>query len=110
MDLILNAMAWLTGQLRPYYSEASLMLMATLLVVYGDLINRHLKRMLSPYHFVVRTCVFVLVCAFGYGALTLFLAPKLLMLLLHVPSLYQGGVLVLCFILIGVLAEKRRYL
>ncbi|MED6325140.1 MAG: DUF3392 family protein, partial [Pseudomonadota bacterium] len=44
----------LSRALSPYYTEMSIMLMATILVVYGDLINGHVKRILAPYHFTIR--------------------------------------------------------
>lgn len=94
----------------PYISEVSLTIVATLLVVYGDVVNKHIKRMLSPYHFVVRTGVFVLICAFGYGAFLLFVTPFFQQLLLMLPAKYLGVVLLFCFMLLGYLAENRRYI
>ena len=38
--------------LSQYYSELSLMLMATILVVYGDVINKQAKALVSSWHFV----------------------------------------------------------
>ena len=105
-DLLLQ----LTGLFKPYVSEIAMTILATLLVVYGDVVNKHIKRMLSPYHFVVRTGVFVLICAFGYGAFLLFVTPFVKQLILMVPSLYMGLVLVGCFLLLGYLAENRRYI
>ena len=67
----------LSRTLSPYYAEMSIMLMATILVVYGDIINSHIKRILAPYHFILRVSLFVVLCAFGYGALTLYGAPFL---------------------------------
>lgn len=37
----------LSRTLSPYYAEMSIMLMATILVVYGDIINSHIKRILA---------------------------------------------------------------
>ncbi|GGD54361.1 DUF3392 domain-containing protein [Lacimicrobium alkaliphilum] len=105
-----DALIQLTQWLQPYYIEVAMTLVATLLVVYGDLVNKHLKRMLSPYHFVVRTLVFVLICAFGYGAFILFVTPFFKQLILLIPSTYQGISIVAVFLLLGYLAERRRYI
>lgn len=100
----------LTQALSPYFTQMSIMLMATLLVVYGDIINGHVKRLLAPYHFLIRCSVFVLVCAFGYGALTLYGAPFVLHVVKFIPWPYQGLGFILGFVLLGVLAERRRYI
>ncbi len=102
--------ASLSRLLSPYYTDLSIMLMATILVVYGDVINKHLKRILSPYHFVIRVSLFVLLCAFGYGALTLFGAPFLHHIIAYLPWQYQGAGFVTAFLAIGILAERRRYI
>ena len=93
-----------------YYTELSLMLMATILVVYGDVINKHIKRMLAPYHFLIRTTLFVLLCAFGYGLLTIYGAPFVLHIIKYLPWYLQGVGFISAFILLGVLAERRRYI
>ncbi|ALS98691.1 DUF3392 domain-containing protein [Lacimicrobium alkaliphilum] len=100
----------LTQWLQPYYIEVAMTFVATLLVVYGDVVNKHIKRMLSPYPFVVRTLVFVLVCAFGYGAFILFVTPFFKQLILMIPSVYQGISIVSVFLLLGYMAERRRYI
>lgn len=96
--------------LSPYYSELSLMLMATILVVYGDVVNKYAKSLVSSWHFVFRTVTFVLLCAFGYGLMTLYGAPFLLHIIKYLPWHLQGVGIVSAFILIGILAEKRRYM
>ena len=100
----------LSRALSPYYTEMSIMLMATILVVYGDIINGHVKRILAPYHFIIRVSLFVVLCAFGYGALTLYGAPFLKHVIAYMPWQYQGAGFVASFMLIGFLAERRRYI
>lgn len=110
MQIITGALNTLTGWLLPHYSSISVIVGATLLVIYGDVINKHIKRALSPYHFIIRTLAFVLLCAFGYGALILLCAPWIKQGLLWLPATYQGLVIVLSFLLMGYLAENRRYI
>lgn len=96
--------------LAEYFDEMSLMLLATLLVVYGDIINKHIKRTLSPYHFVVRCALFVVLCAFGYGALTVYGAPFLHYLFNYIAYEYRGLAFVVAFFALGLAAERRRYI
>lgn len=108
--MIEDALSGLTGLIKPHVSDVAMVIVATLLVVFGDVVNKHIKRALSPYHFVIRTSAFVLICAFGYGALMLFVSPFLAKVLLLIPSLYFGIVVVSVFLLLGYMAENRRYI
>tara|TARA_R110002167_G_scaffold53073_1_gene152545 strand:+ start:164 stop:496 length:333 start_codon:yes stop_codon:yes gene_type:complete len=110
MEWIQSAMTQVSQWMQPYYSEIALTILATILVVYGDVLNKHIKRMISPYHFVIRTAVFVLICAFGYGLLVVFATPFVKQLILWVPYLYRGITVVSVFLLLGYLAEHRRYI
>ncbi len=79
-------------------------------MVFGDTFNKHIKRIISPYHFVIRTLIFVLVCAFGYGLLVVFATPYVKQLILWIPYLYRGTAVILVFLVLGYLAENRRYI
>lgn len=107
-------MSELLGQftkfISPYFSELSLMLVATVLVVYGDVLNKQVKTLLSGFHFVLRTIGFVLLCAFGYGLITIKGGPFIQHVLAYTPWDYRGLVYLLAFVTIGVLAERRRYI
>ena len=39
----------------------------TLIAIYGQDVNRWVKRRLAGRHLLFRTAVFVFICAFGYG-------------------------------------------
>ena len=110
MDWIQSVLTQISQWTQPYYSEISLTILATILVVYGDVFNKHIKRMISPYHFVIRTLIFILICAFGYGLLVVFATPYLKQLILWVPTLYRGLTVILVFLILGYLAEHRRYI
>jgi len=109
-SLVWAGMAKLSHWLSPYYSQVAMTIVATMLVVYGDVLNKRIKKLLAPYHFVIRTLAFVLICAFGYGALILFTTPQVKLLILQIPGLYRGLSVVLLFLLLGYLAEHRRYI
>lgn len=108
--MIASLTAPVSDLLADYFSEMSLMLMATLLVVYGDIINRQVKRSLSGFHFIIRSSLFVLLCAFGYGALTLYGAPFLQHIFKFVAYEYRGIAFILAFVALGIAAERRRYI
>ncbi|MBU2978914.1 DUF3392 family protein [Alteromonas sp. C1M14] len=96
--------------LSPYYDQMSLMLIATLLVIYGDLINKHIKQFIKGYHFLLRSLLFVVLCAFGYGALTLWAAPLFKHIIFYLPYHYRGVAFIGAFLVMGLLAERRRYI
>jgi hypothetical protein len=110
MQFIQHTLHQLTDWLSPWYSDIGFIFVATLLVIYGDKINKQVKLFLRAYHFILRTAGFVLLCGFGYGMLLLWLSPALKDLLLMLPSMYRGLAIVLAFIGLGMLADKRRYI
>ncbi|MFT2090791.1 DUF3392 domain-containing protein [Paraglaciecola sp. 2405UD69-4] len=110
MQWLYNGLSNISAFMQPYYSEIALTLIATILVVFGDLLNKYIKRLISPYHFIIRTCVFVLICAFGYGLLIVFVTPYIKQLILLIPHTYRGLGIISAFLLLGYLAENRRYI
>ncbi|WP_284216741.1 DUF3392 domain-containing protein [Agaribacter marinus] len=110
MDVLTNFLLQVTHWIHPYSSEISLTILATVLVVYGDVLNKKIKRMIRPYHFIIRTGVFIFICAFGYGLLIVYSAPLVKQLLHTIPSLYRGITIIFVFLLLGYLAERRRYI
>ncbi len=56
------------GIFRPYVRDIALAMVATCLVVFGDDLNRLVRRQISSLHFIWRTLIFIALCAFGYGA------------------------------------------
>ncbi len=110
MHWINSVLVQLTSYIQPFYSEIALTMLATLMVIYGDLLNKQVKAIVRPYHFMIRTTVFVLVCAFGYGLLLVFATPLVKQLIFLVPQVYRGLSIILVFLLLGYLAEHRRYI
>ncbi|WP_416884844.1 DUF3392 domain-containing protein [Marinospirillum sp.] len=105
---ILNEILFRSGHLALRHLDAiALALIATLLVIYGDDINRFIKRQLRPYHRAIRLLGFVLMCAFGYGAMTVFLTPWLAYWLSLVSIQWLAPFVLGLFLLIGWLAERK---
>ena len=81
-----------------------------ILVIYGDQINAAVKRRIRAYPFVIRTLIFVLLCSFGYGMLTVLITPSVAQLLRYFGDQYVAIVVLASFLAIGVLAERKKYL
>ena len=101
---LVQASVWL----RPYISNVAFMVVATLLVLYGNSINGMVKRAISHYLFIFRVLIFILLCAFGYGLLTRILTPFVASQLASLPNLYLSTVVGLLTVALGVLAERKR--
>ncbi|MGI5308904.1 DUF3392 domain-containing protein [Rheinheimera sp. WS51] len=95
---------------RPYVRDTALAMVATCLVVFGDDINRMVRRQISHLHFVWRTSIFILLCAFGYGALTILLTPVLAKQLAKLSNIWLPWVCLAIFIILGSFAQRKRQL
>ncbi|MFH1571717.1 MAG: DUF3392 domain-containing protein [Gemmatimonadota bacterium] len=93
-----------------HLSAISAAVTTTLLVVFGDDINRFVKNRIRGHNFLVRTAVFVALCAFGYGLLSVLLTPSVGALLTYFGSQYLAPVTLAAFVAMGLLAERKRYL
>lgn len=96
-----------SGWFRPHLTFISSAFIATILVIYGDRINKAIWQLIKGAHFIVRTLVFVLICALGYGAMSVYLVPVVSKMLMFAGALWLGPVVVIVFTIVGVLAEKR---
>lgn len=95
---------------RSYQYQTAMAIVATLLVVFGNDINNHLKKLVAKQHFIIRSAVFVLVCAFGYGLLTIWLTGLLSRQLSYIPNIYVVPVIVTIFSMLGMYAQKQRHI
>ena len=96
--------------LRTYQYQVALAIIATLLVIFGNNINSAIKRLIIKQHFIVRTSIFILVCAFGYGLLTVWLTNLLAQQLAKVPNLYLLPFVFIIFFTLGMYAQKQRHI
>ena len=95
---------------RGYQYQTAMAIIATLLVIFGNDINNNLKKLVAKQHFIIRSVIFVLVCAFGYGVLTVWLTGLLSTQLSHIPNVYIVPVIFLIFSLLGMYAQKQRHI
>ena len=88
--------------------EVSLAFVATCLVLFGDNINSYVRRRVAHHFFLLRVLVFILLCAVGYGLLTITIHPLVHSVFLKIPKDYSFFFTVVCFIYLGFIAEKKR--
>ncbi|MDO6683413.1 MULTISPECIES: DUF3392 family protein [unclassified Oceanobacter] len=101
MTLLVSVSGWL----RPYNDEIALAIIATLLVVFGDRINRLVRKLVRPYWVGFRVLAFVALCTFGYGTLTVWLVPVLAGVLISLAAPVYVASIVGSFVVLGILAE-----
>ncbi|XAW90430.1 DUF3392 domain-containing protein [Vibrio sp. CDRSL-10 TSBA] len=92
----------------PYLSEISTALIACLLVMCGGEINALLRRVLRNQHFIVRTVIFIMINAFGYGLIIIKASPYLTRTLSDLEQGMMFGIIVISFVVIGLWAQRNR--
>lgn len=97
---------WLAEVMRPHNKEIALAMVATLLVIFGDVINGTLRRLVKSQPIWFRVSAFIALCAFGYGALSVWLTPILSRFLLSQSAVAYVAIVVMSFLVVGVLAER----
>ena len=105
-DLYYSFCTWLEART----SQISIAVIATLLVIYGDNINRLIKKNIRHNPFAIRVLIFICVCAFGYGSFTLFAAGLLDRFFQHIPRFYLFPAAAAAFITVGILAERENHI
>ena len=83
-------------------------IVATLLTIYGGHFNKAVRDLTKKYPFMVRLMIFVCLCAFGYGLLTLLAAKLLCNMLGGLNNHALAPVVILIFIVIGFIAERKK--
>ncbi|PYE34515.1 uncharacterized protein DUF3392 [Idiomarina fontislapidosi] len=107
---MLQLMNQLGMMLRQHTYEIAMMVMATLLVIYGDEVNGLVKRLVGKYPFIVRALVFVALCAFGYGYLLIGFTPILASWIYAIPLHLLGPAVLITLLVLGILAERKKQL
>ncbi len=100
-------MSVLSEWIRPHLAVIAMALVATILVLYGADLNRFIKKRIGHLHFALRLLLFVLLCSFGYGLLLILGSLALAWLLAQISSTALFLAVVLLFLAIGFLAERK---
>ena len=107
MHLINEALTAASQWMRLYLPHIVMALVATLLIVYGENVNALVRRWIGGWNFFMRVFIFVLLCSFGYGLLATALSQMFLKMFQGINNLYLALVVVVIFIVVGILAEKK---
>ena len=104
MDFLISlSRDWLVPNLR----EISLALMATVLFLYGNDINKWVKTHIKVKAFLLRVLLFVAICSFGFAGIAI-LGARIVHYLFDQFSLQTLPIAIfLCFFGVGVLAERK---
>ncbi|GLQ32786.1 DUF3392 family protein [Litoribrevibacter albus] len=82
---------------------------AVLLVIYGGELNAVVRRIMQPYHVMMRMTAFILLCTFGYGALAVYGQLGINFALLHISKDWFAGIVIVTYLVLSVLAERKRH-
>ncbi len=108
MEILNEAMSPIANWMRGHLGAISLMMVATLLVVYGSNLNGLVRNAIGGFHLIIRVVIFVALCAFGYGLITVYTVPWVAQAIGMLPNLWLPPVVVVIFIALGVVAERKR--
>lgn len=103
-ELVQSCAEWL----RMHLYEITLSWVAATLVIYGRELFTLLRDLIKKWHILLRVLVFILFCAFGYGWLTFQIAQFIEAQLAHAADLNLVVFTLVGFIVIGVLAERKK--
>lgn len=109
-EIITSSLIELGQWFRPYQYQCALAIIATILVIFGNDLNNVVKQLVRKQHFVIRTIIFIVVCAVGYGLITVWLTELLSLQLAKIPNLYIIPVVSVIFIGLGLYAQKQRHI
>lgn len=108
MNSLHHTIVDLSGLIRVHLDMVSMSLIATTIFLYGEEIHGLVKRQIEGCPFLLRILILILVCAFGYGAITVACTRLCRQLLSFLDSSYLSPVVLGLFLIIGVLAERKK--
>ena len=108
MHIDLGVLDWLSGLFAMHLQGICFGVIATGLAIFGQDLNRWVRHLTRNLHFIWRMLTFVFLCAFGYGWLTVQAAPFLAAALRLLPMRFLSIVVVMIFLGLGIVAERKR--
>ena len=93
--------------LHPYLSQIAMLITVCLIALYANDLNKFIKGIVGRQHFIIRTVLFIVITAFGYGALTLWLTPFIATGLASLKNVWLAPVVSVIFIVLGVVADRK---
>ena len=108
MEIITTLIAEIGNGIRPWIDDISTAAITCLLVMLAADINRFMRKQLIGTNFIIRTMIFILVNAFGYGLFIVTTAPYLSAKLSQLANHWLITVVISMFMAIGVWAQHHR--
>ena len=110
MNSVANILSQFSGWIdqKGYLVEISLAQIATVLVIYGDALIKYFRNLLKNNPFFIRVTGFILINAFGFGIATVFGGRLLTLFYKELSPVIRMPVIFAVFILIGVIAERKK--
>ncbi|KFZ36017.1 membrane protein [Shewanella mangrovi] len=108
MDLIVSFLSRTGAMLHPWMNEIATAMVSCIIVVFGADCNRWLRQQLGARSFILRTLIFIVVNAFGFGLLIVAVSPWLAGQLRHMPAMWMLLLVCAVFFLIGSWAQRNR--
>lgn len=110
MNSVANILSQFSGWIeqRGYLMEISMAQVATILVVYGNELTKYFRNLLKNNPFFIRATGFILINAFGFGIVTVFGGRLLTLFYRELSPVIRMPVIFAIFVLIGVLAERKK--
>lgn len=94
--------------MRTHIAQIALAIIATSLVVFGDEINNLLRLLLKRQPLWLRLSAFILLCSIGYGALSVWLTPRLEFFLKGLSDWQLLTAIGVSFFLLAIIAQRQR--
>ena len=108
MEIITSFIADVGNWIRPWTDDISTAAVTCLLVMFAADINRFMRKQLIGTNFIIRTMIFILINAFGYGLFIVTTAPFLSEQLSQLANHWLITVVISMFIVIGIWAQRHR--
>jgi nitrate reductase gamma subunit len=107
MEWLGNLWSGIIAWMKDYSFEISVALIATIMGMFSNDLNKHFRKRLRSVGFAFRFGVFVMLTAFGYGMVTIALAKFLQGVLKSMDGWVLVIVVILSFLGLALLAERR---
>lgn len=105
-EQLVAIIAHLGNMLRPWAFDIATAMLVCLILVFSADINRTIRRQLLGHSFVLRTVVFIIVNAFGYGLLIVKVIPWVARQIVAMPAHWMFLLILAMFIFIGYWAQR----
>ena len=108
LEFDFSVLDWLVSWCGRHLNQICFAMTATVLAIYGQDINNAVRKKIGHRHFVIRTSVFVTICAFGYGWFILYIGPKIAWCYRLFPQRMLPVAVFVSFVILGIVAERNR--